>query len=452
MTDKRDELDLTDMGVTEDFSKYEEREAEEKQALLEKGRERREAIDQQRKEEEKRKADRLQEGLVRLAEKRGKNGASALISRLLRTRWLLDILSFLSESEIEALDISLRRIVGMQIASKLRRAILNRAKTRRGEEFVRSKKEEAKSEDPNRVTNYTKRLCLNKNGDPVEYQFAIDPEDIWNRIAAVRPCFPKRVGSQLFVEESYGLRFLTTKHDLFSWLLEATEGSVYWANGAGADGKTFLTRDSVLSMAMCRAPEVSAIEEHPLWPEPEDVYLLENARKPLKAPAEGPSRLDEFLRFFHPDGNPSHSLMEAFVLTLVWGGPPGGRPLFVVTGPRGSGKSTMVRLCAKLVGGCSQIEMSAQGFSESLGEQILADSNLTKRVVLLDNAEGYLRSPELAKWITADEIEGRPKFAQRRRRMNLLTYVATVVDPSLDSDLAARSVVLSLKETEYQAS
>jgi len=115
----------------------------------------------------------------------------------------------------------------------------------------------------------------------------------------------------------------------------------------------------------------------------------------------GSECFDDFVNRFNPLNRESYALIEALLLTLLWGGPPGGRPLFVITGPRGSGKSTLVSPIARLVGGWAQINMgNGRSFSEPIGEQALSDTNLTKRVILLDNAEGYLRSPRSTAPIT----------------------------------------------------
>lgn len=409
-----------------------------------------------RRNERHEKAAKLRDIILRQCGKRGKESTQRLVSRTLQRQSLIDCLGSLSSAEQSAFNMDLRQSVGMHDAGKLRKEIAESARRRKREEAARRVIESANPRDGRPcVANHEVKIGVDASGDPAEFIIAMEPSEIRDSLRAVNPDFPKRIGEQLFVDDEHGVRFLTKSDQLFAWLYDEVGKCVRWRRGMSSEGERLMTEDELLQTLTTWSEEVRAIEEHPLWPEPEQIYLTERARrelpelKALGSEGRRKGRFEELVTSFEPRDEASLALIEALVLTLVWGGAPGGRPLFLVTGPRGSGKSTLVRMIARLVGGCAQVDLGHGSQGEALGEQILADTNLTRRVVLLDNAEGYLRSPDLAQSITNEEIEARPKFAKRRRRINLLTYVATVVDPSLDSDLAARCVVISLRETSY---
>jgi hypothetical protein len=173
-------------------------------------------------------------------------------------------------------------------------------------------------------------------------------------------------------------------------------------------------------------------------------------------PAAGGGALDEFLGAFHPLTPLDRQLMLAAVLTVFWGGPPGKRPAFLLTGPkadpmmgRGLGKTTFCQVVAdELAGGYLDIRPT-----EDVGRiktRALTLEARTKRVFMLDNVKTYKFSwADFEGFLTSTVISGHQLFHGDGARPNTLTWLITLNNPSLSADIGRRAVPIYLARPAF---
>lgn len=161
------------------------------------------------------------------------------------------------------------------------------------------------------------------------------------------------------------------------------------------------------------------------------------------------------LGFFHPATEVDRIGLEAFVLTLFWGGGAGARPAFLLTNQdratrgatvrdtgRGIGKSTLVAVLSSLCGGFVDVGPKED---QELGTRLLSLGAAGKRVVRVDNVKtGKLSSTALERLITTPVISGRKLYVGEGARANHLVYAITMNGASVSEDLASRSFVIQL--------
>ena len=157
------------------------------------------------------------------------------------------------------------------------------------------------------------------------------------------------------------------------------------------------------------------------------------------------THLEQFLDFFRPATDVDRQLLKAFVLTLFWGGPPGSRPIFVITSDdgRGAGKSKAAQLIASLAGG--YLDVSAKEEISQLKKRLLSDVGQEMRVAIGDNFKSHRLSwAELESLVTSPVISERKLYGGESQRLNLITWCITLNGVGLATDLAQRSAVIKL--------
>jgi hypothetical protein len=262
--------------------------------------------------------------------------------------------------------------------------------------------------------------------------------------------WPRRVGANLFVEvEGHRILWLDGPDALFAWLgrkLPAGEQNrVLWA-----EGHDKVSPRQFSAFLQQTATDYDAVEVFPHWPPlPRTFY----SHPPLKG---GDGRaLRELCKQFHPATPIDGDLVLSYFLTLVWGGPPGKRPAFVVTGEandplagRGVGKSTLAMVGANVVGG--QVDADPQKSIGDLATRLLSPDAFDKRVVLLDNLKTlHFSWGDLEKMVTNDVVSGKQLYVGEGRRPNTLTWVVTLNGASLSRDMAQRSAIIRMGRPHY---
>src|SRR5262249_1067430 len=142
--------------------------------------------------------------------------------------------------------------------------------------------------------------------------------------------------------------------------------------------------------------------------------------------------LDKFVGMFNPATDADQVLLKAMFVTLLWGGPPGRRPAFLVRAldgdrdaGRGAGKSTVAELMGLLFGKYVAVETGKD--VPDLKTGLLSADSAGKRLVLWDNVKSdRISSADLEGLITADTVSGRKLYAGEGSRPNRFTYVLTV--------------------------
>lgn len=134
----------------------------------------------------------------------------------------------------------------------------------------------------------------------------------------------------------------------------------------------------------------------------------------MHPPIPEPSgRLGLLLDFFCPATPVDRELLKAFFLTLFWGGPPGSRPAFLITGPeddpfqgRGIGKTKVSEVAAELAGG--YVDVSPNDQIADVKTRLLSDEARAKRIIRLDNVKSLKFShADLEGLITSSGISGK---------------------------------------------
>lgn len=159
----------------------------------------------------------------------------------------------------------------------------------------------------------------------------------------------------------------------------------------------------------------------------------------------------ELLDFFNPFTPTDRDLLLAFMMTVIWGGPAGSRPLFLLSGVgQGSGKTSCCQAVASLVG--SEIQLSGHFKLEDAAKALLNGNGMSKRFVILDNLKSNRFShADLESLITSKIISGHRLFVGEGSRPNHIIWVITQNSPELSRDLAQRTVWIKLGAPTYSS-
>ena len=300
------------------------------------------------------------------------------------------------------------------------------------------------------IRNYEVEETVTPEGETRKVYHAVQIQQILDTIYRLTDGWPRRWGSDLFLDQAGEIRFLESVDCLFAYLHMETSspgGAVAWRDrGVDADGASFVGKRELYAALKSYAQAYRDVVEIPYHPAPEGVYVT---RRHERAPIEQAGLLEEFLRFFEPATTVDRALIFAFALSMFWGGPPGQRPLFVITGTeavggQAIGKTSLVERIADLSGGIVRVSIDEHNRRDSVADQILDSTSLHARCVLVDNLDGFTNSREFAELVTGQEIQGRPAFGKRRVRPNRYTWTATAVSPELSGDLASRAFLVSI--------
>jgi hypothetical protein len=268
--------------------------------------------------------------------------------------------------------------------------------------------------------------------------------EIAGRLNGITKGWPKRVGPMLFVEGDDGKpHWLDTCAKLFAWIDRR-------ANVAWTKGTSFITQERFYEDLKTHAERFDAIEVCPHFPPLPRVYYM---HPPVSRSA---ARLEGLIDKFAPASTIDRHLIKAFVLTLLWGGSPGGRPAFLFTGPardsengRGLGKSTLPEVLAQEITG-GMVEIPPTGDMEAVKTRLLSPGAAFIRVARLDNVKTHRFSwAELEGLITSSVISGKRLYQGEGSRVNTLLWAITVNGESLSEDLAQRCVHVRVKRPRY---
>lgn len=257
---------------------------------------------------------------------------------------------------------------------------------------------------------------------------------------------PFKLGeSQLFDQSrnTGSIDMLYTPADLFSWIARKTGQLVLWERFTGT-----VDRNEFFSALRASARCFESISPVPDYPMREDVFYTFGE---LPKPSSGFEMFWRFVDFFCPDGELNRYGLAALIMSPIFYRGGGDKPLWLIDSPdgKGAGKTTVAEMIAQLYG-APEIQVKFKEFEKNPDEimkRALSSSGRKSRIVLIDNAEGVLRSAVLSSMVTARLISGRPAYGRgEENRPNNLTYIVTVNGATVDSDIASRALFLYVRK------
>lgn len=288
-----------------------------------------------------------------------------------------------------------------------------------------------------------------------EGNIALPSEKITELAFGLTENWPRLCGDVLFIHDTRAGRepvaWIRDDAQLFAWLSQRTGRNVEVASGRG-----FETRRQMLCAFQRDATRYRHIEHFPHNPPVEGIYYTcdfpevekyEPDGEPIDYRPQG--RLGELLARFHPASDADASMILAMFLTAFWGGPPGARPLFLITSSdgRGAGKTTVAEVLAELIGGYVKAADFSQPGINQLATQLLSEEGMRKRMILIDNVKSRkFSSDSLEAMVTSTQISGRRLYIGEGQRPNYLSWVMTFNGASLSTDMASRSQVIEVSK------
>ena len=273
----------------------------------------------------------------------------------------------------------------------------------------------------------------------------LSQEQLDTRLRELAPGWPKRVGAEdtLFVVRDLVPTYLDSPSRLFAWLDGVAE--VDWTSGG-----RFISQERYYEHLRMNVEAYDAIETLPHFPR---LAGLSYCHRPV--PAAGDNTLETLLDRFQPWSAEDRELIRAMVLTMLWGGPPGSRPAFLITGPeidraggRGVGKSRLVDACGWLLGGAIDVTPTEQ--IADVKKRLLSDAARQRRLVRLDNVKSLKFSwADLEGLITSPEVSGWKLWKGEGRRPNTMVWAITLNGAALSRDIAQRVIPIRLRRPVY---
>lgn len=282
-------------------------------------------------------------------------------------------------------------------------------------------------------------------------------EQIESEVKEYTRGWPKKVGGLLVVKgcdtkpgrvpNESCFRYLLNHDQLFAWLYEVCHP--HWHTGQVFDAATHEPRSAVTKKEFYEylrsSPDefdaYSALPHEPMMPR----TLYAECQLP-----EGPTgRLDELIATTNGETDADRDLIRAMIVTGIWGGQPGARPMFVLRSRygKGTGKTVTAEMAAYIAGWA--LSATPKEKWENTAKRMFSQSSMQGRVVTLDNVKGRLSNEELESAITSTMIEGHMMYQGNARRPNTLTWIVTSNTPNMSTDLAVRSVIIDIGKQDH---
>lgn len=303
------------------------------------------------------------------------------------------------------------------------------------------------------LRNYRLDTITDAQGREKPYKRPRNMGDLLDDMRARFLGFPRLLGDGTLFDFDLDLRQIReirNASSLFAWISHKAKAPADFITQDGAHTKAELF-EGIFGQAI-RYNAVFSMPTHPLRP---DVFYLTRPDQ-LPRASGGHHIFRDFVDLFSFAGEVDRVLFASFVLTCFFHQHSIHAPIFVITSDdrQEAGKTTAVEMVALLLGTSiedqspisvdfRQLQSDSQG--DKITKRILSASGRRKHIFLLDNVDGPMRCPELAKMVTESTITGMAPYGRgEESRPNDLVYAVTVNDGQMDRDLTRRAVVIKI--------
>jgi len=264
--------------------------------------------------------------------------------------------------------------------------------------------------------------------------------------------FPRRLGGSLFDHDrdTGRIRMLENQSALVAWIAQKSGHPVQWTKTTeGA-----VTYEQFYEVLLAASPEYSMVSGVPSFPDRADVYYTYGK---LPEPDPQATRFNELCAFFCPATPADKLLLRAFFASPLYFRQRVPRPLWIIDAEhgQGTGKTQLVEFLACLYGGededtsspilIDHNQLNNETQYDRVIRRLLSNSGRRKRVVLIDNVDGFFRSSTLSTLSTQATVSGMAPYGrgEESRAMDL-TICITFNGASCDTDILHRSLFLTL--------
>ncbi len=235
---------------------------------------------------------------------------------------------------------------------------------------------------------------------------------------------------------------LMTPVDLFALLHD--RANVKWVNGEceAPDGSvlTAVSKSEMFEWLKSNCtPNYETVSEYPhVPPRPNVCYL------PIDLPPATGHRLQELLDELNPETELDRHLLLATMMTPGWGGPPGARPIFVISSDygQGAGKTETAKAIGRIWGGAAPLDYEDSW--QNICKRIMSSDDWLSRVYLFDNVKGKFGGAAIEAAVTSERISGHKMYVGTVQRPNDATFIITFNLQELSRDIAQRSIIIKL--------
>jgi len=300
------------------------------------------------------------------------------------------------------------------------------------------------------ITNWIWSNSVDENGDAIKPK-KIPRDDLAEIVKEARealgefPAALSGVGAFAPAKDGGRAEYLPTARDVEGWVLMNHPGLMNWEAN-----KRFISKEIFFNELIKHGPEYSAARSWPHLPDRvAGVYYSAKTIEPTPPNEEGKA-LNGFLDFMSFKGL-DRDLYTLFLMTAIWGGPPGQRPGFMFSGGgRGSGKTTAVALAAELFDE-QVMYLSVEDNKNAVCSRLFSDGGRAAQFLLWDNVKSQNWSNAgLEQLMTSETISGKALYRGEGSAVNLFIFAFTMNGVHVSADLAQRMV--SIFTTNLQES
>lgn len=200
-----------------------------------------------------------------------------------------------------------------------------------------------------------------------------------------------------------------------------------------------------------RAKKIRAVETVPHFPPLHDVLYT---HAPI-TPSTSTSEIDKVVSLCNPESDVDASLIRAATITTHWGGPPGTRPMTLITCLTGigSGKTSTATLIGSTgpngEGTYTVRRLRDENDVGQVVKHLVTPSRHTIRTIILDNAKGVIGGEAVESLNTARTLNGHLMYGGLGAVPNYYSVIVASNSTDVTPDIASRSVQIFIRPADY---